>query len=96
VNAKKKNGSFENKCLRKITNTDRKDYKSNETLREETNLEYIINIIRRRRWAYIGHALRMHEDRIIRQVFMWSPSGKKKQGRPRTTLTRKILNTRGS
>jgi hypothetical protein len=62
--------------------------KSNETLREDTIQKYITNIIRRRRWAYIGHALRMHEDRILRPVSMWSPSGKRKQGRPRTTLKR--------
>jgi hypothetical protein len=58
--------------------------------REETNQEYITNIIRRQRWTYIGHALKMHEDRIQRQVFMWSPSGKRKQGRQRTTLKRTI------
>jgi hypothetical protein len=82
--------TFENKCLRKITNTNWKDYKLNEILREETDRKYITNIIRRRHWAYIGYAFRMHEDRIPRQVFMWSPSGKRKQGRPITTLKRTI------
>jgi hypothetical protein len=32
----------------------------------------------------------MNEDRIPRQFLMWSPSGKRKQGRPRTTLKRTI------
>jgi hypothetical protein len=32
----------------------------------------------------------MHEDRIPRQEFMWSPSGKMKQGRPRATMKRTI------
>jgi hypothetical protein len=53
--------AFENICLRKITNTNWKDYKSNDELREETKKIYITNIIRKRRWAYIGHALRMSE-----------------------------------
>ena len=82
--------AFENKCLRKITNTNWKDFKSNETLREETKQEYITDVIRKRRWEYIGHALRMNEDRIPRQVFTWSPSGKRKRGRPKTTLKRTI------
>jgi hypothetical protein len=32
----------------------------------------------------------MHEGRIPRQVFMWSPSGKRKQGRLSTTFNRTI------
>ena len=82
--------AFENKCLRKITNTNWKDYKSNDELRKETKQKYITTIIRKRRWAYIGHALRMSEDKIPRQTIMWSPEGKRKRGRPKETLRRTI------
>jgi hypothetical protein len=76
--------AFENKCLRKITNTNWKDYKSNDKLREETKQKYITNIIRKRRWAHISHELKMSEDKIPRQTIMWSPKGKR--GRPKETL----------
>jgi hypothetical protein len=47
---------------------------------------YITNSIRKRCWAYIGHTLTMNEDRIPRQIFLWTPDGKRKQGRPKTIL----------
>ena len=90
ISLENKLNAFENKCLRKITNTNWKDFKSNETLREETKQEYITDVIRKRYWAYIGHAIRMNEDRIPRQVFTWSPCGKRKRGRPKTTLKRTV------
>jgi hypothetical protein len=70
----------------------KEDFKSNNKLREETNQNYITNIIRKRRWDNIGHTLRMNENRIPRQVFLWTPGGKMKQGRPKTTLRRTIMN----
>ena len=83
--------AFENKCLRRITNTSWSDFKSNTRLREETGQEYVSTVIRRRRWKYIGHALRMGEDRLPRQVLHWTPEGKRKRGRPRETLRRTII-----
>jgi hypothetical protein len=71
-------------------NTNWKDYKSNDELREETKQKYITNTIRKRRWAYIGHALRMSEDKIPRQTIMWSPKGKRKSGRPKEKPRRTI------
>jgi hypothetical protein len=50
--------ALENKCLRKITNTNWKDYKSNDELREETKQKYITNTIKKRRWEYICHVLK--------------------------------------
>jgi hypothetical protein len=41
--------AFENKCLRKITNTHWKDFNSNRTLREETKQELVSTFIKRRR-----------------------------------------------
>ena len=86
----KKLVAFENKCLRKILNIKWSDFKTNETIREETNQEYVSTFIRRRRWNYIGHVLRMDERRLPRQAFIWTPKGKRKQGRPKETLRRTI------
>ncbi|BFY97740.1 hypothetical protein BsWGS_00780 [Bradybaena similaris] len=82
--------AFENKCLRRITNTSWRDFKTNKTLREETKQELVSTFIRRRRWKYIGHILRMDNRRLPRQAFTWSPEGTRKRGRPRETLRRTI------
>jgi hypothetical protein len=56
--------AFENKCLRKITNTHWKEFKSNRTLREETKQELVSTFIKRRRWKYLRHVLRMDKRRL--------------------------------
>jgi hypothetical protein len=82
--------AFENKCLRKITNTHWKEFKSNRTLREETKPELVSTFIKRRRWKYLGHVLRIDKERFPRQVFNWTPVGTKWRGRPRESLRRTI------
>lgn len=89
--SEKKLLSFENKCLRKITNTHWSEFKSNDKLREETHQNYISDVIRKRRWSYIGHVLRSDENRIHRQSLSWTPSGKRARGRPKETLRRTIF-----
>jgi hypothetical protein len=42
--------NLENKCVRKVTSTHWKEFKLNETLREETKQKYISDVIRKRRW----------------------------------------------
>jgi hypothetical protein len=34
----------------------------------------------------------MNENQIPRQIFLWTPDGKRKQGRPKTTLRITIMN----
>ena len=78
--------AFETKCHRRITNTSWKEFKSNNKVREETKQEYVSKLIRRRRWKYIGHVLRMENTRLPQQSFIWTPEGKR--GRPKETLRR--------
>ena len=59
-------------------------------LRRETKQIPVTDVIRKRRWNYIGHALRMNEDKIPHQIFKWAPNGRRKAGRPRETLRRTI------
>jgi hypothetical protein len=81
---------FENKCLRKTTNTHRKEFKSNRTLREATKQELVSMFIKRRRWKYLGHMLRMDKESLPQQAFNWTPMGTRRRGRPRKTLRRTI------
>jgi hypothetical protein len=56
--------NFDNKCLRRITNRNWRDLKSNDKLREEIHQIYVLDLIRKRRWSYIGHALQTDETII--------------------------------
>ena len=54
------------------------DFKSSTIIRQEAKQEYASTYIRRRRWNYIGHALRMDTKILPCQALMWSPRGKRK------------------
>ena len=41
--------------------------------------------IRKRKWGWIGHALRKPASNITRQALDWNPQGKRKVGRPKQT-----------
>jgi hypothetical protein len=82
---------FENKCLRKITNTHWKEFKSKRTLREETKQELVSTFIKRRRWKYLGRVLSMDKRRPPRQAFNRTPAGTRRRGRPREMLCRTII-----
>jgi len=87
----KKLNSFENKCLRKLLNLKWSDFVTNNTIRDQTHQEFVSNVVRKRRWNYLGHVLRSDEKRLNRQVLMWTPGGKRQRGRPKTTLRNTIL-----
>ena len=67
--------SLQNVCLRRILNI----------LNKVTNIE---DFLKRRRWTYLGHVLRMPEYRLPNTVYEWRPEGRRKRGRPRHTLRR--------
>jgi len=61
-----------------------KDKVSNESVRAQTQLEKIDLIIKERRLRWLGHVLRMDDNRLPKQVVHWTVSGtKRKPGRPR-------------
>jgi hypothetical protein len=83
--------ALENKCLREITNTHWKEFKSNKTLREETKQELVSTFIKRCHWKHLRQVLRMDKERLPRQVFNWTPVVTRRHGRPRETLCRTII-----
>ncbi|VDP53531.1 unnamed protein product [Schistosoma curassoni] len=86
----KKVQAFINSCLRKILNIHWPDTISNGILWERTNQLSAEQEIRKRRWKWIGHALRKSSNSITRQALTWNPEGKRKRGRPKNTLRREI------
>ena len=87
----KKLDNFENKCLRRILKLHWTDFRTNMQIRQETKQDTVSNFIRKHRWNYIGHVLRMDKTRLPYQALIWTPRGKRKRGRPRGTLRRTII-----
>ena len=56
-----------------------KDKVSNERVRAQTQLEKIDLIIKERRLRWLGHVLRMDDNRLPRQAVHWDISGTKRK-----------------
>ena len=82
--------SFVNKCLRKILRIHWPEKISNEELWSRTGQEHIPTVIARRKWAWIGHTLRIPVTDTTKQALKWNPQGKRKVGRPAKTWRRSI------
>jgi hypothetical protein len=67
------------------------DFQLNNDVQKETNQEYILNSIRKRRWSDLGHVLGEDDKRAPQQSLFWSPTGERKRGRPRKILRRAII-----
>ena len=82
--------SFHTTCLRRILRILWPEKISNGDLLRRCGLEDMGNIITRRRWRWIGHVLRREPQSIARTALHWTPDGKRKRGRPRTTWRRTV------
>lgn len=47
--------------------------------------------VKNHRLGWLGHVLKMPEDRIPKVAMRWSPSGRRKRGRPKTTCRRTVM-----
>ena len=63
---------------------------SNKNLSELTGVNDINIEIRKRRWRWLGHVLRMDASRHTKTAIKWTPAGKRKKGRPKGTWRRTI------
>ena len=69
---------------------------SNEEMDTKIKISKVTDIIKQRRWRWIGHILRMAPGSNERIALTWTPPGKRKKGRPRTTWRRMVEEERGS
>lgn len=83
--------AFHNRCLRKICHIFWPSKISNHDLYARTGSQSIIDEIKRRRFRWLGHVLRMEEERIPKIALRWTPPGKRKRGRPKTTWRRTVM-----
>lgn len=82
--------SFHTTCLRRIQRIFWPEKIPNEDLLRRCQQQDMGTIITNRRWNWIGHTLRKDPQSITRTALHWTPDGKRKRGRPRTTWRRTV------
>jgi len=81
---------FQNRCLRRIFRIYWPDMIKNEELLKMAQLPCLTSEVKRRRWKWIGHVLRMKKDATPRTALHWTPEGKRPRGRPKETWRRTV------
>lgn len=81
---RKRLNAVEMDALRRSCRISRMDRVSNETIRERMgNRETINEYIDKKQLIWFGHVKRMPEDRLPRMVLEWTPTERRKPGRPK-------------
>ena len=86
---KAKLDTFQHKCLRRLLKIYWPMHVPNEEVRRRANTETISELVRKRRWTWIGNALRM-DNCLPRVALTWAPEGKRKRGRPKERWRRTV------
>ena len=81
---------FQRRCLRRIVDVRWPNTISNEDLYSMTATRPITEEIRRRRWRWIGHVLRLPPTATARVALRWTPDGRRGRGRPKETWRRTV------
>ena len=83
--------AFHNTSLRRISNIFWPNTIRNEALYETTGSHSIVQEIKKRRFRWLGHVLRMPPSQIPKVALRWTPPGKRSRGRPKTTWRRTVV-----
>ena len=81
---------FHNSCLRRICNIFWPIKISNNDLYQRTGCTSIDLEIKKRRLRWLGYVLRMSPERMPKVALRWTPAGKRKRGRPKTTRRKTV------
>ncbi|KAI8511970.1 hypothetical protein Bbelb_110700 [Branchiostoma belcheri] len=82
----KRLNAFHTRCLRKILNISYLDRITNKEVYQRTNQTEVASMIRKRRFRWFGHVMRMGDNRMAKKILDWKPcGGKRSRGRPRLT-----------
>ena len=71
--------TFLHKCIRSILKIHWPEKITSTEARKRAGLEKISTIVKKRRWQWIGHVLRMDNNRKGRTALDWAPEGKRKE-----------------
>ena len=77
--------TFHYRCLRQILRIFWPRTISNKKLYEEVEISRITDIIKAKRWSFIGRILRFENTNDCCIVMNWTPVGKRSIGRPKET-----------
>ena len=80
---------FINKCLRRIFDIRWPEKITNEELWKRANQGPINDIIKKRKYGWLGHTLR-RPDNVSCQALEWNPQGNRRRGRPKITWKRSV------
>ena len=86
--------AFEGRCLRRILKIRWEDRITNKEVATLTGIDCIIAEIKQRRWRWLGHVMRMDDNRHPKIALTWTPQGERTQARPRSTWRRTIYGER--
>jgi len=81
---------FEGRCLRRILHIWWEQRVTNKEMWERAGMNNIVLEVKKRRWRWLGHVLRMKKERHPHAVLTWAPPGKRKRGRPLGTWRRTV------
>jgi hypothetical protein len=56
---------------------------TNKELQDQYRSANIVRSIKVRRLEWVGHVVRMDDERMVKRVFLGNPGGRRKPGRPR-------------
>nr|XP_022307486.1 uncharacterized protein LOC111113483 [Crassostrea virginica] len=82
---------FQNICLRRIQGIFWPEKIRNEDLLKRCNCHSIAEELKKDRFRWLGHVRRMTNERLPKVALRWTPPGKRKPDRPRTTWRRTVL-----
>ena len=83
--------AFHNGCLRKICGIFWLNKISNVALQKKTGCNSAVLELKRRRLRWLGHVMRMPKESIPKVALRWTPSGRRKPGRPKTTWRKTVI-----
>jgi hypothetical protein len=79
--------TWERKILREIYGPAKENgqwrVKTNEELMTKYKAPDAVNVIKFRRWEWLGHVVRMNETRSVKKIFEGKLEGRRSRGRPR-------------
>jgi hypothetical protein len=82
--------TFLHKCIRSILKIHWPEKITNLELRKRAGIDKISASVRRRRWQWISHVLRMDKNRNARIALNWTPEGNRSRGRPKELWRRTV------
>ena len=82
--------AFSNNCLRSILNIHWAERIRNDEIHSMTNHTPVLDVIRKQRWLYWGHMMRMADRRLPHDTWCWTPPGLRKSGTLKITIGRML------